>query len=486
MVLVMLLMNDSANHSTVLFAAGIAGVVSLLALTRLWGLAISVRNLTERRGNDRLASLVERSSDVVVLVDADRQVSYTSPALHMVLGHDDDAWVGKNVESLDLRATVDGGADYWTDIEALLADESLVVEVSVVHSDGERRTMEMTAVNLMSNVAVAGIVLTLRDVTANRTLQRQLSYRADHDSLTGLANRAHFLAMVSEELQQGRRPTVLFLDLDDFKAINDGLGHSAGDVLLRTVADRLKIRFAAASNLVARLGGDEFGVLLFGSSAAEAGALAEQAIKDLKESIQVNDFQSVSMSGCIGIAAAEDNNTASDLMRHADLAMYRAKQLGKGQVEGFDADLGRQTERRNEYKRDLTAALGRDQLHLVYQPIVRLTDGRTVGAEALLRWDHHIYGNVPPNEFVPLAEQSGVVIPIGAWAMEQACVSAAGWADESMFVTVNVSSMQLRSDTFVDGVRRSLSISGLSPQRLVLEITESTLIDDSDGRLRRS
>ncbi len=475
-VLIAVLLDGSAKRSTVLFAAGIATVVSLLALTRLWGLAVSVRNLTERRGNDRLASLVERSSDVVVLVDIDARISYTSPALQTVLGFNCDEWVGVRIEALDIRSN----GDLWTDVKKLPTEGSLTLEVSALHADGERRTMELSAVNLMANVAVGGIVLTLRDVTANRTLERQLSYRADHDSLTGIANRASFLTRVSDELQLGHRPTVLFLDLDDFKAINDGLGHSAGDVLLRTVADRLKIRFANASNLVARLGGDEFGILLVESSTAEASVLAHQAIADLKDSIQVNDFQSVSVSGCIGIAVAEPKNSASDLMRHADLAMYRAKQLGKGQVEGFDADLGRQTERRNEYKRDLMAALGRDQLYLVYQPIVRLSDGRTVGAEALMRWDHHIYGNVPPNEFIPLAEQTGVIIPIGAWAIEQACMSAVGWADESMFVTVNVSGVQLREAAFVEGVLRSLRLSGLAAERLVLEITESTLIDDSE------
>ncbi len=478
-VLIRVLTDRSAKHSTVMFAAGIAAVVSLLALTRLWGLAVSVRNLTERRGNDRLASLVERSSDVVVLVDADGQISYASPALMNVLGYDADQWVGNLIDSIDVRATGEP-RDLWADAKQLPAEGSLTLEVSALHADGERRTMELSAVNLLSNVAVAGIVVTLRDVTANRTLERQLSYRADHDSLTGLANRANFLTRVSDELQRGNLPTVMFLDLDDFKAINDGLGHSAGDVLLRTVADRLKVRFANASNLVARLGGDEFGILLVESSTAEASVLAQQAIGDLKDSIQVNDFQSVSVSGCIGIAVAEAKNSASDLMRHADLAMYRAKQLGKGQVEGFDADLGRQTERRNEYKRDLMAALGRDQLYLVYQPIVRLSDGRTVGAEALLRWDHHIFGNVPPNDFVPLAEQTGVIIPIGAWAIEQACMSAVGWADDSMFVTVNVSGVQLRETNFVEGVRRSLELSGLAADRLVLEITESTLIDDSE------
>jgi diguanylate cyclase (GGDEF)-like protein/PAS domain S-box-containing protein len=484
-VLISVLTDDTAKHSTILFAAGIAAVVSLLALTRLWGLAVSVRNLTERRGNDRLASLVERSSDVVVLVDADGQISYASPALQTVLGYGAGEWVGNVIESIDVRATNDARASMWTDIKDLAPEGSLTLEVSALHADGERRTMELSAVNLTSNVAVAGIVLTLRDVTANRTLERQLSYRADHDSLTGLANRANFLTRVSDELQRGHLPTVMFLDLDDFKAINDGLGHSAGDVLLRTVADRLRIRFANTSNLVARLGGDEFGIMLVDSSTAEAAVLAQHAIGDLKDSIQVNDFQSVSVSGCIGIAVAEPKNSASDLMRHADLAMYRAKQAGKGQVEGFDADLGRQTERRNEYKRDLMAALGRDQLYLVYQPIVRLSDGRTVGAEALLRWDHHIYGNVPPNDFIPLSEQTGVIIPIGAWAIEQACMSAVGWADDSMFVTVNVSGVQLREATFVDGVRRSLKLSGLAADRLVLEITESTLIDDSEVATRQ-
>jgi diguanylate cyclase (GGDEF)-like protein/PAS domain S-box-containing protein len=484
-VLVALLMDDGAKHSTVLFAAGIAAVVSLLALTRLWGLAVSVRNLTERRGNDRLASLVERSSDVVVLVDADGIVSYASPAVETVLGQDGDQWVGRKIDTLDIRSTTELRAGLWMDVMQLPPDGSIALEVSAMHADGERRTMEFSAVNLMKNVAVAGIVLTLRDVTANRTLERQLSYRADHDSLTGLANRAHFLTRVSDELQRGSQPTVMFLDLDDFKAINDGLGHAAGDVLLRTVAERLKIRFANATNVVARLGGDEFGILLLGAVGADCGVMAQQAIADLKEPINVNDFQSLSVSGCVGIAVAEPKNTASDLMRHADLAMYRAKQLGKGQVEEFDADLGRLTERRNEYKRDLAAALGRDQLHLNYQPIVRLADGRTVGAEALLRWDHHIYGNIPPADFVPLAEQSGVIIPIGAWAIEHACIATAGWADDSLFVTVNVSGVQLRDEAFVDGVKRSLKLSGLAAERLVLEITESTLIEDSDLALEQ-
>ena len=479
-VLVTLLTNGTASHATVLSAAGVAAVVSLLALARLWGLAVSVRNLTERRGNDRLASLVERSSDVVVLVDADGRISYASPALKYVLGYEADEWVGRPVDTLDVRASSELRVGLWMDVRQLRPESSITLEVSALHADGARRTMDLSAVNLIQNVAVCGTVVTLRDVTANRTLEHQLSYRADHDALTGLANRANFLKVLDAELENGQLPTVILIDLDDFTTINEGLGHVAGDVLLRSVADRLAVRFADVSSLVARIGPDEFGILLADVPVAEATALSRQVLADLKNSVKVNDFQSVSVSGCIGIAEAEPRNGAADLLRNVDLAVDRAKQLGKGQVEGFDAELGRQTERRNEYKRDLAAALGRDQLHLVYQPIVRLSDGRTVGAEALLRWDHHIYGNVFPSDFIPLAEQSGVIIPIGAWAIEQACMSAMGWSDDSMFVTVNVSRVQLGEAGFVDGTRRALRLSGLPASRLVLDITESTLVDDRD------
>lgn len=479
-VLIVVLIDDRANHTTVMTAAGVAAAVCLLALIRLWGLAVSIRTVNERRGNDRLASLVERSSDVVMLVDANGEISYASPALQAVLGFDPDDWVGRRIEALDVRATRELRAGLWMDVRQLRPNTAIAVEVSARHANGELRTMELSAVNLIENTAVAGIVLTLRDVTSSRLLERQLTFRTEHDPLTGLANRNSFLIVLNDELEHGRLPTLVYLDLDDFKVINDGLGHAAGDVLLRSVADKLTARFAEVATLIARLGSDEFGVLLPEMSTATIDELAHQVISDLKRSIKVNDFQSVSASACIGVAAAEVKNSATDLLRNAGLALDRAKQLGKGQVEGFDADLGRKSERRNEYKRDLLDALGRDQFHLVYQPIVRLSDGRTVGAEALLRWDHHVYGNVLPNDFVPFAEQIGVMIPIGEWVLEQACTSAMGWADESMLLTINVSAIELRDAAFVDNVRRSLRVSGLPAGRLVLDVTETALLDDPD------
>lgn len=484
-VLISLLLDDNAKHSTIVFAAGIAAVVSMLALTRLWGLAISVRHLTERRGNDRLASLVERSSDVVVLVDACGEISYASPALRSVLGFETEDWVGQRIESIDAHASGEPRASLWADVMQLAPETALTHEVSALHANGERRTMELSAVNLTTNVAVAGIVLTLRDVTAHRSMERQLSLRTEHDPMTGLANRVTFMNALVEELQGGRLPTVMFIDVDDFRVINDGLGHAAGDELLRSVAERLSARFDDVAMLVARIGSDEFGVLLPDIPTGVADDLARQAIADLKKSMKVNDFQSVSASACIGVAAAEATNTATDVMRNAGMALDRAKQLGKGQVEGFDADLGRKSERRNEYKRDLLDALGRDQFHLVYQPIVCLSDGRTVGAEALLRWDHHVYGNVLPGDFVPLAEQAGVMIPIGDWVLEQACTSAMGWADDSMFVTVNVSGIELRETDFIDTARRCLKVSGLPATRLVLDVTEAALLEEGDDACTR-
>ena len=238
-VLISLIVSDDAPRSTVLFAGVVTALVTMLALTRLWGLALSVHDLTERRGKDRLASLVERSSDIVVLVDANHRISYTSGAVATVLGVDSQDWVGKRLHDLDLTPLVDTWSEVADRILTQLPDGTLTVEATAHHSSGTPRLLEMTAVNLVQNVAVAGVVITMRDVTATHSLQRQLSFRADHDELTGLANRAQFLSRLTRELAGHQRPVVMFMDLDDFKVINDTMGHEAGDVLLRTIAERL-------------------------------------------------------------------------------------------------------------------------------------------------------------------------------------------------------------------------------------------------------
>jgi diguanylate cyclase (GGDEF)-like protein/PAS domain S-box-containing protein len=480
-VLISLIVSDDAPRSTVLFAGVVTALVTMLALTRLWGLALSVRDLTERRGKDRLASLVERSSDIVVLVDGNHRVSYTSGAVATVLGVDSQDWVGLRLHDLELTPLVDTWSEVAERILTQMPDGTLTVEATAHHSNGTPRLLEMTAVNLVQNVAVAGVVITMRDVTATHSLQRQLSFRADHDELTGLANRAQFLSRLTRELAGHQRPVVMFMDLDDFKVINDTMGHEAGDVLLRTIAERLARRIPATSGLVARLGGDEFAALLPVATTAQAAALAADFLADLREPVVLSQFHTVSASCSVGIARPEEGETASAVLRNADFAMYRAKRRGKSFIEVFDAELEHEIARTEEYRRDLVSALGRDQFALVYQPIVRVHDSRLVGAEALLRWNHHVYGAVAPGDFVEIAEQTGVIIPIGWWSIRQACLTAASWLDDSLFVTVNVSGCALRGASIVEHVRQALEESGLAPHRLVLEITESVLIDDPDG-----
>ena len=480
-VLIRLIVTDDAPRSTVLFAALVTAAVTALALTRLWGLALSVRDLTERRGRDRLASMVERSSDIVVLVDANDRIAYTSGAVLTVLGLPSHSWIGSELADLDLTPTHDSWAIVATRILEQPPDGTLTAEVTATHVNGSPRVLELIAVNLVQNVAVAGVVITMRDVTATRTLQHQLSFRADHDELTGLANRAQFLSRLTRELAERRRPVVVFIDLDDFKVVNDTMGHEAGDVLLRTIASRLLDRIPASTGLIARLGGDEFAALLPDMTTQQAVTLAAALIADLNDPIVLSQFHTVTASCSVGIAQPAPEENASAVLRNADFAMYRAKRRGKGFVEVFDADLEHEVARTEEYRRDLVSALGRDQFALVYQPIVRVRDGRLVGAEALIRWNHHVYGAVQPGDFVEIAEQTGVIIPIGWWSIRQACSTAAGWIDQSLFVTVNVSGSQLRGASLVDHVREALELSGLAPHRLVLEITESMLIDDPDG-----
>ncbi|MEX1107140.1 MAG: EAL domain-containing protein [Ilumatobacteraceae bacterium] len=480
LVVLILAITGQVDRSTLVVASGIAALVTVLALAHLWGLAVSVRDLTARRGEDRLASLVDRSSDVVVLVDTKGQITYTSGAMALVLGYPADRWYRWSVFDLPIVPTNGTWLHAVQRLRGLEPETSLSMEVSAKHADGSQRLMEMTAVDLSQNSAVAGTVLTLRDVTATRTLQGQLRFRADHDELTGLANRAQFLTQLNRDITGERQPIVMFIDLDDFKSINDTLGHEAGDVLLKSVATRLQKRIPEDRGLVARLGGDEFAIILPGTTVDEAIEIAMAAMGDLRGPIRLNSFNSVTTSCSVGIAQPESHDTASVLLRNADFAMYRAKRRGKGFVEVFDADLEREVARTDEYRRDLLTALGRDQFSLVYQPIVRITDGCVVGAEALIRWNHHIYGAVQPGDFIELAEQTGVIIPIGWWSIHQACLTAASWPDD-VFVTVNVSGSQLRGASLVDNVRAALVESGLEPRRLVLEITESMLIDDPSG-----
>lgn len=325
-----------------------------------------------------------------------------------------------------------------------------------------------------------GWVQVERDISEQRRADEKIRYLARHDSLTGLANRAVFNEVITEELE--RRPNesigLLCLDLDHFKSVNDTLGHPIGDALLKIVAQRLQ-RQVREGDVVARLGGDEFAVLqLGGEQPAAAERLSKAIVESLIGSYEI-DGHSVQVGVSIGIAVAPvDGHDAETLMRNADIALYRAKSDGRGVFRFFEAGMDEKMQARRQLEMDLRQALLQRQFEVFYQPLVDIPTQKVNACEALLRWRHPVRGLVPPDSFIPLAEEIGLIVDIGEWVLEQACQEACGWSPD-ISVAVNVSPAQFGSMRLVKAVERALKKSGLSPDRLELEITESVLINDT-------
>jgi diguanylate cyclase (GGDEF)-like protein len=322
------------------------------------------------------------------------------------------------------------------------------------------------------------------------------AYVGLHDPLTGLPNRRMFLERLHDaHTHAGRdggrdgRFAVLFVDLDDFKPINDVLGHQAGDLTLRTAAERLRSH-PDPHLTVARLGGDEFGVLLERRcSEVEIAELAAWMISVLGKPIQI-DEATVMISASVGFTLADDESTADELLRMADMAMYAAKRNGKNRYSAYLDGMHARASRRLELRSQISGAIERSEFKLHYQPVVEIESGSIVGAEALLRWERPGEGLVGPDQFIPLSEQTGLIVPLGAWALREACARARSWALENphhmgLTLAVNVSPRQLEDPDFVNTVARILRGTGITPSALTLEITENVLIKDLETVLSR-
>ncbi|MCU1380232.1 MAG: hypothetical protein JWN29_3215 [Acidimicrobiales bacterium] len=458
----------AAVHAGFVLAASAAQITS-------WRVTETQHERSEealRSSERRFRALIEHSKDGVVVVGHDALVTYESPSVHREFGLADRVGapgvVGVHPDDVErLRAV----------LTSLAPGGSTLIEHRVVGEDGVR-WVESQVTDMAAVPDVEGLVINFRDVGERRELEQRLAHQAFHDALTGLPNRALFADRIDHALAAQRddrvAAAVLFIDLDDFKLVNDALGHVVGDDVLVEAARRIESCIRPADTC-ARLGGDEFGVLLarVGADAFEVGS---RLLEALQEEV-ITAEGPVSIDASIGLAFSRPGDAADDLIRNADLAMYQAKGQGKGCLEVFEDGMREAVLGRLALKVDLRRALEAEEFVAYYQPVVSLSTGRMVGAEALVRWNHPERGVLAPDEFIELAEESGVIVGIGHVILAQACADAATWPG-SLGVSVNLSPRQLQHEKLIDDVAEILDVTGLNPSRLTLEITETVLVAD--------
>jgi diguanylate cyclase (GGDEF)-like protein/PAS domain S-box-containing protein len=458
---------------------------------RLTAMNLTLNQLADdlTRREARFRSLVQNSSDVVVVITPDGLVSYESDGVRRVLGHDPAEAVGRR---FDERVHPEETGWIRSLIAGLVGSRGAeqTTELRLRHADGSWRWVEAIGQNLTHEPAVGGVVLNFRDITDRKRLEDQLQHEAFHDPLTGLANRALFTDRVTHALTRTRRSTVeglavLFVDLDEFKLVNDSLGHAAGDELLTAVAERIRACLRR-QDTAARLGGDEFGILLEEANHELATEIAERILDALRQPFAL-DARQLFVQASIGVAlsgerASASSETADELLRNADAAMYTAKSRGKGRHEFFESQMHTSALRRLELREQLEASLERGDFVVHYQPVVELVSGAIVGAEALVRWRQPDGRIAQPAEFVPVAEETGLIVALGQHVLDAACREAASWGTavpgQDLSVAVNVSSRQLQEPGFAASVAATLARSGLPSGHLVLEVTESALLDE--------
>jgi diguanylate cyclase (GGDEF)-like protein/PAS domain S-box-containing protein len=457
--------------------SSLGGVLAATLLVLLAG--VGMRHERRRRADARLCALTDASLDLITVVDAGGGVLYQSPAFSRLLGFESQAEIGTPIGHL-----VDARDAPRLLQSVRLAEQGkpgVAVESRWRHVDGSVRWMETVCNNLLADPRVGGIVLTSRDVTDRRTEREELHRRAFQDPLTGLANRARLAERLSAAVARtDTELAVLFIDLDNFKTVNDGLGHAAGDRFLSEIADRLRA-CVRTGDLVARMGGDEFAVLLQGVGAGiRASRVADRILAKLDAPINL-DGRAVTPGASIGITSGASAESAQQILRNADLALYAAKHTGKGHVQVYRPAMHTAAVEQLELQTGLRSALEREEFVLHYQPLFALDDGGLRGYEALVRWQHPTRGLLLPDSFIGLAEQTGLIVPLTRWALTTACCKAAAWQralGEPLRVAVNLSLMNLNDETVLTDVRSALDAAGIEAGQLALEITESTVTRD--------
>jgi diguanylate cyclase (GGDEF)-like protein/PAS domain S-box-containing protein len=436
----------------------------------------------------RFRAVVQRATDMITVIDATGCVHYDSPAVERILGWAPPQRFGRSAGAFVHPDDRPAAGAAWN---AVIADplRPQTIEMRLLDSTGSWHWAESTFTNLLDEATVEGIVINHRVVDERRALQDELKHRAWHDSLTGLANRGLLRGRVEGSVPavrpDGNPTSVLFIDLDDFKTVNDGLGHDAGDRLLVQVSARL-VRCVGPSDLVARLGGDEFAVLVAASpdGPAAGGIVAQRIINAMQEPFDVAGHQ-MHVGTSIGIATCAPGFTDADsVLMQADIAMYHAKANGKNQFVYFTDEMHQGVLHRLAVESWLRDALARNQFQVHYQPIVTLADQKIEAVEALARWEHPTLGLLTPADFIDIAEETGLIVPLGKIVLEDACRQVRRWRDGydgHMMVSVNLSAAQLRDNEIVECVRTALDEAAIPPAALMVEVTEGALIGDVAG-----
>jgi len=454
--------------------------------------ALVRERLAARRVEDRYASLIANASDVIMIVEPDGVLRFASPASERTLGLKPADIIGKSLPELWAGEDAEKLRAFLAEVTAASAGTVGPMELRVERG-ATSTVVETVGSNLTEDPAVSGLALNFRDISERKALEEQLRQLAFHDPLTLLANRNLFRDRVQHALtlaQCGQNAVaVMFLDLDNFKNINDSLGHDAGDRLLQAVAQRI-VQATRASDTVARLGGDEFAVLMEGiERQSEIGRVADSLIETLNHPFAL-DGREVRVGASIGVAISAAEAGAEALLSNADIAMYHAKAAGKNRHVTFQPQMQAMLHERLRLEADISRALAEQEFFLEYQPIVDLGTRSLLGVEALVRWRHPEAGILMPGRFIQVVEECGHVARLGRWVLRQACRDMCTWrrsvaGGAGLRLAVNISGRHLQHGELAHDVAQALAESGLEPGNLVIELTESTIMSNTDANLER-
>ena len=440
---------------------------------------------TLRESEERFRALTEQSTDIILIADPSGEIKYASPSIHTVLAFQGDSLIGTNV--IDLVHPDDFAKTVSTETRSVAHSQNPIDEFRLRHADGRWLYFECVVRNLVQHKNIGGIVYNVRDITERKHAQDKLLFSATHDALTGLPNRALFLGRLQSVVDRRKRhphqaAAVLFIDIDDFKVVNDCYGHAIGDLLIKEVSNRLRACMRS-DGTIARMGGDEFTVLVEDvTDPSDPIRVAERIQSSFARAFLLEGLE-VFKSASIGIALTSPETSAEAVLQNADIAMYRAKDQGKACFELFDRTMHEQVVSRLLLEAKLRHALQNEELTLHYQPIVAVDTLAVQGFEALLRWQPAGSNSIPPSTFVPVAEQCGLIVPISAWVLKMACLEAASWqyrspSDPPLYVSINISSKHFSHAGFIRHVKDALEESAVDPQCVTIELTESLAMDD--------